>query len=1246
MRLRSLLVLSGGVSLALAVSGFVPLPVPTGLLERFAADQGFRLSAESVRLRWARGEVTARGLRLTRAAPAPFSVMVGEARIRLDLRPQASRFARPWEVVLSGVGVEGDPEALRALTEREGDADGKTAFDAAAIGPLRVAVEDLRIALRSPERRWEFRCDALRLTLSDRGLVTGATTLVAREPVPGTLRLGVRADDDGWQLRGELDVPALPDAESLGTEGWIPPLVTDHSVTRLVPHWREASLRAAVVADPEAWKVSVEARAAEVGGDVLPWQAHDFRLVAAGDLLRALDLSANLALDGEIPWSFRGAARPVGGVPADRPPTWSDWRLRLEGAAEVAMTADEELPGRFAGLLPMLEDVLWGLGLDGEVHPRFALTKSAGEVVPHVGVGGEVHDFGFRYRGIRDLDTGERFSFALPLRVTDAFTTFGDGVLAFAGVGVGAAEPDRPGADVSFQGVVDFRPEDATLDLEVAAPAMPVDDRVGAALSANLGFDELWTTLGSPHGGIADARFSLWLGPGEPRLRLRAEVQGGSAEPPDLGFPVVLERGRLVVARNAATFSGEVVGPGEIRTTARGAVAAVAGDRGALLSVTGDARGPLPGPGEVPRRLGATPIPEPLTSLRCDDPLAARFEVRSLLGAGGPEGTTFLCSIGGESLHASWPWAGLDLPDFHLDAHVWSAGRTTAFAATGAGSGGDAFRDGRFTLRGRAGDDAAWRGDLVVQARDWRLTDPQVDRWLTLAGAPDDWVERLRFGGRASLAAWLPLARPGALEADLRLDDLEVHLPPDPRLGLRRALDYRLSGGVTLARGRFVADGTHLVGPDSDLLLEECRGRLAPDLVTVEARVQSLEGIDLVPQLKLVAPERVLDSVAALGIAGQVLPRDVDVGVRWPTGGTPTLTAKGRLDLKEFRLDGPPPVRHAHGHLQVDSFTWRGAEAFRGAFRLEDGWARVSGIPVRDAVARVVLEPETLRVEGFRARTLGGEVYSRTRDAEGRVAPGVVSLGLAGSGAIRAALSFRDLRLEELGDRLGLPGSLRGRLGGWLDVRSPDPFPGHYKGRAHLEIGAGRLGAAPVLAQLWRAAGIEEPVFDNGSLDLTFIGNGTMRVEDLSLRHPLLEVHGENWMTVDSYLDLKVTIRTFGFLGRMPVVRDVLDWFIEQDVWGPAANPRIRQRALSKLLRRNEERVPFPLWAPTPVRPDWRRSPVLPARTAAEVSRRVEDLPPRLEHDDAGAESGAKDRPKADDGAAPEGGTGDREGRP
>ncbi len=1244
MRLRSLLVLSGGVSLALAVSGFVPLPVPTGLLERLAADEGYRLSAESVHLRWARGEVTARGLRLTRASPAPISVMVGEARLRLDLRPQAPRFARPWEVVLSGVGVEGDVEALRTLAERRGEGRGATGLDDDAVGPLRVVVEDLRIALRSPERRWEFRCDTLRLALSDRGLASGATTLVAHEPVPGTLRLGLRADGDAWELRGELDVPTLPDAETLGAEGWIPPLVTDHSVTRLVPRWREAALRAAVVATPEAWQVSVEARAAEVGGEVLPWQAHDFRLVAAGDLLRALDVSAGLSLDGEVPWSFRGAARPIGSVPAGRPPTWSDWRLRLEGAAEVPMTADEALPGRFARLLPILEDVLWGLGLDGEVRPRFALSKSAGEVVPHVGVGGAVRDFGFRYRGIRDPDTGERFSFALPLQVTDAFTVFGDGVLAFAGAGVAGAEPDRAGADVDFQGIVDFRSEDAILDLEVAAPAMPVDDRVGAALSDNPGFDELWTTLGEPRGGVADARFSLWLGTGEPRLRLRADVRGGRAEPPDLGFPVALESGRLVVARNAATFSGEVVGPGAIRTVARGAVAAVAGARGALLSVTGDVRGPWPGPGEVPPRLGAMPVPEPLTSLRCDDPLAAHFEVRSLLDEAGAADTAFLCSIGGEALHASWPWAGLDLPDFRLDAQVWSAGRTTTFAATGSGSGGDAFRDGRFTLRGRAGDDAPRRGDFVVQARDWRLTDPQVDRWLTLAGAPADWVERLRFGGRASLAAWLPLARPGALEADLRLDDLEVHLPPDPRLGLRTALDYRLTGGVTLARGRFVADGTHLVGPNSDLLLEECRGRLTPDLVAVDARVQSLTGIDLVPQLQLVAPERVLDSVAALGIAGQVRPRDVDVGVRWRTGEPPVLTAKGRLDLMEFRLDGPPPVRHAHGHLQVDSFTWRGAEDFRGAFRLEDGWARVSGIPVRDAEARVVLEPETLRVEGFRANALGGEVYSRTRDAQGRVVPGVVSLGLGGSGAIRAALSFRDLRLEELGDRLGLPGGLRGRLGGWFDVRSPDPFPGHYKGRAHLEIGAGRLGAAPVLAQLWRAAGIEEPVFDNGSLDLTFTGNGTMRVEDLSLRHPLLEVHGENWMTVDSYLDLKVTIRTFGFLGRMPVVRDVLDWFIEQDVWGPAANPRIRQRALSKLFRRSEERVPFPLWAPTPVHPDWRRSPVLPARTAAEVTQRIEDLPPRRDHDDSDA--GDEGR-TADDGSASTGDeTGGDGGRP
>jgi hypothetical protein len=51
---------------------------------------------------------------------------------------------------------------------------------------------------------------------------------------------------------------------------------------------------------------------------------------------------------------------------------------------------------------------------------------------------------------------------------------------------------------------------------------------------------------------------------------------------------------------------------------------------------------------------------------------------------------------------------------------------------------------------------------------------------------------------------------------------------------------------------------------------------------------------------------------------------------------------------------------------------------------------------------------------------------------------------------------------------------------------------------------------------------------------------------------------------------------------------------VEQDVYGPASAPRLRQRGLGKIFQGDPERVPFPLWVPRTPPPDRTRSPLLP----------------------------------------------------
>ena len=129
-------------------------------------------------------------------------------------------------------------------------------------------------------------------------------------------------------------------------------------------------------------------------------------------------------------------------------------------------------------------------------------------------------------------------------------------------------------------------------------------------------------------------------------------------------------------------------------------------------------------------------------------------------------------------------------------------------------------------------------------------------------------------------------------------------------------------------------------------------------------------------------------------------------------------------------------------------------------------------------------------------------------------------------------------------------------------------------------------------------ANLAPPIFERGRVEFRAdpgSSRGRLRVDRFELHHPLLEVRGKGWVGLDSTLNLKATVRTLSFLTRLPLVRDVVDLFLEQDVYGPLDRPRIRQRALGKMADPLPDRLPFPLWIPTFERADWRLSPALPA---------------------------------------------------
>jgi hypothetical protein len=110
-----------------------------------------------------------------------------------------------------------------------------------------------------------------------------------------------------------------------------------------------------------------------------------------------------------------------------------------------------------------------------------------------------------------------------------------------------------------------------------------------------------------------------------------------------------------------------------------------------------------------------------------------------------------------------------------------------------------------------------------------------------------------------------------------------------------------------------------------------------------------------------------------------------------------------------------------------------------------------------------------------------------------------------------------------------------------------------------------------------------------------------MTVENFSLDGTAFEFIGKGAATMDAAIDLKITVRTLSLITRLPLIKDILDVFIEQQIYGPIEDLQIKHRSWAKILNwfSDDEAFvppPFPLWLPSPATPDWNISPIIPVQ--------------------------------------------------
>ena len=560
----------------------------------------------------------------------------------------------------------------------------------------------------------------------------------------------------------------------------------------------------------------------------------------------------------------------------------------------------------------------------------------------------------------------------------------------------------------------------------------------------------------------------------------------------------------------------------------------------------------------------------------------------------------------------TWEPSGLRLDELNGTAWVVRHGEQTLISLPelrGTVSGGAG--EGSFVMA-RAQGDHARRHRAVFRTRD-----------LQVAPAVSETVRQVMFGDEPGPTRF---GWGGELDAVLDFDPLDPGGAPHPcrtpapaRLGAgrrsRRRRDPRADHARRAATPLPRAGGRSERGSRAALRLpastpnrwtEHAKGdeaeEPAPASIRVETVVDADPGIEMGERFSALLSPDAWAAIQRLGMTGCLGARALAIDLRVSPEAEIEFTMNGWVLPRHIRIQAPPRLEGGSAEFLVRDFRWRSPTEFDGEIRLEDGNVRVSGLQLDQAPRRGLAYARLDQLRRFVARTLDGRVFTRNPTSEAPEDQGIVRVGLTPDVPLRVQVWFDRLSLEAMRDELDLGGNLAGKLEGQLDLRSASVSPLDYHAAGWFEIADGVLGTVPVLASIWQFAGIDPPQFSEVRMEWRThprTNRGRVRIDSYELRNPaLLEVTGDGWVGMDGELDLNARIRDLsvvGWLFELPIVVDLFDLLIEQNVYGPLERPRVVHRAADKLFSQRPETIPHPLWVPAPPRPDWRLSPAIPS---------------------------------------------------
>ena len=771
--------------------------------------------------------------------------------------------------------------------------------------------------------------------------------------------------------------------------------------------------------------------------------------------------------------------------------------------------------------------------------------------------------------------TGEpSFSFPYASQLNSGYIAITEGALIFHTLGKHA------NGAVKINGEVDFLPRITTVDLSIAINDIALEQEVFDNLSGNPGITDLISDLGSLHGGLANAHVRLFTDSNDNLdYFVSLDLFDCVAQPKLLPMSVQVEKAHLDITENTTDFKATATAA-KSRLQISGKTHNYSDGENLQLSVGAHGSGWHPDAAEAEIMSGNLPITAGLASFPIDGDFKYRLELLWPNMNSDPQLNAQLYAAGAT---VNWPQLGISLDSMTTNnAQLYAAGEKFN------------FHFGRIETKV---DDGSIRGygnlshDPKLNYATANLKQLPLSNDLILGSQQfakqQTWGEHLDWDGAIDgFVSFNPL-QPQLFAGEIDMSPLTINVKGNLEDS------YTINGTVNLKPKEIQSDRLELSSKNSALTVYNLDGKILSDRLHIEADLESKHGIELTSDLPALAGSNLATTLQELGVEGRLKSDNLHASTDLHNDGRIGAEFTGSLKISDLQASEGIPLNSGNAIFNINEASWNSATDFSASMSITDGEILMGELPVakiRTAEkGSLVISENGIRVEKLEADLLGGTIDGNFAFFSKSDVPYDLNLNLG------------NIDLGQMRNELNIRGALSGIVKGEINIESTGTSPTDCTGDVHLWVENAMLGSVPVLKSIWQVSGFQAPVIDNGELLLTLEGKGKMTVETLSLDAAAFEFIGEGTATMDSMVNLKITMRTLSLITRLPLVKDILDFFIEQQAYGPIENLKFRHRSWSKiveLITDDEAFAPlvFPLWVPTPALPEWNTSPIIPVQ--------------------------------------------------